>query len=378
VSASKIDRVVLVQLVSLELDQAEAGLLVETWLDDHPEAGDLVRVVLVPEARLPDGREELLAAIAGLLPTGSSARAEESVAIALGVPAPRADQYGALLGEEDAAWVHLVAGALPSTPGELLTTLAESVHELVGRGCAGGLERAPYDEAALSVVTSPAPVAVEADETVERPAPADVPLLYVVWLGATQDARRRTARRRWVARLLDRVAEHSAGPEEPAQPHRVRLLGLGDGVSGQSPLAPAREFTSPGRWRRRRHQWPQVRGVVNVAHVREELEAQLRRDREQLVYEGYAVGVCSCVVLVGDTFVGQGRQREELRHLAGVDQLHWVVAPRTAAGAAAGDLTTETMLEHPEVDLELVRRLGLQPRPLPLEASAPVGHPAQG
>ena len=361
-----VDRAVLACVVDPGTNLVDARERLDCWLWDRPEVADFLDVVLVPGGSLPSASFELVLAAAGPLLPGDEEAAREQVALV--VVAPAAD----VLGFAEAVQARGPLGAVVLTlaehddPVAAVAATCAHVLDLASRQVLPALthhleETTVTDPVPAPYVVDEGPAPVPVPVLVPRPAPAPVApvrLLYVVWLGQTPHPGRRRAQRRWVERVLDTVAERSGD-------HVVRLVGLGNGLSDQSELAPAAEFRSVRRLRRRQHGWPRVQGVLDLARAGHDLDTLLERDLERVAYEGLPVLDRSVVVVVGEAPVAGQGVADAFAGLAGSVRLLWVAPERPALALPTmfeAPPGAERLTEHRELDEEVVRKLGLRPR----------------
>lgn len=364
-SAVETDRIVVAQLVGVEVDLTAARTTLEGWLDDHPEVDELIEIELVPTL---EAAERFLVSV----------RAEQThgrAVLAVAVPVDAvADAEYLFAQERGVPWALVLTVEPPTSVVEVVAATTHTCELLLALASADQLRTLPptpptppFAETQESPMTvHPAMAKTETAEPhllagVTPESPTDETsvaghLLYIAWLGEQRDGRQAAAQRRWAARTLDHVADRSSR-------HVVRLIALGDGISDQSRLGPAEEFRTPSWLARRRHGWPKVRGNVGLVQVFRDLGAQLARDVDQLTYEGVAIGDRTCVVVVGQSLAGGGSLEPAFESLTSSMRFIWVTPSRQRTGVPAALITEGSvhLVEHPEIDQEIARRLGLEP-----------------
>jgi hypothetical protein len=143
------------------------------------------------------------------------------------------------------------------------------------------------------------------------------------------------------------------------------MIALGDGICDQTDLAPAGDFRSVSRFRRREKPWPRTRGMLNMPQVLTDLRALMERDLDRLAFEGIQVVERTCLVIVGDTPTASSAVHEVFTDLGDSLRFLWVTPARKQVTIPALYLApegAEQLIEHRELDEEIVRKLNLRPR----------------
>jgi hypothetical protein len=179
-------------------------------------------------------------------------------------------------------------------------------------------------------------------------------MLYIASLGNAHKSRRRG--RWWPQELVDIIAAHSGD-------RLVRLLALGDGIVGQSPLGLAGDFASGApNWSTKR--WPKSDGRLDMREALSAISAQHHRDIQQAAFEGVRVTQTTLVMNLQDAVSGVIHLRDQISDLRTRMQLVVVASDdrvlRMYEELSAGQAFTW----HPELAAEVARALGVGPRSL--------------